>query len=128
MGERIKESLALVGYKDTESRLVLRTVDRAGRIVKDSRGIAAAFAQYYKKLYADQVIPDFESSAPLVADLPISRLTSVDRATLDNALTFEEVGYALSNLNSGITPDLDGFLVEYYRKLQPEIPALLRTY
>ena len=86
----------------------------AHTMVTTSRGILKECNTFYKNLYTEEPI-DRTSQDWLLEQLD-STLTSEDQALCEGELTFEECHAALSHMESGKSPGIDGLLAEFYSR------------
>ncbi|KAJ1193329.1 hypothetical protein NDU88_002627 [Pleurodeles waltl] len=90
-------------------------VDDVGNQISDELQIAAAFADNYARLYCTTPRPLPPDIASFVVDLPTIRLMLEERNSLEEAITFVELGDALGQLLLGKTPGLNRFPGEYFK-------------
>ncbi|KAJ1205768.1 hypothetical protein NDU88_001195 [Pleurodeles waltl] len=93
-------------------RVVPLIRDRTGGAQDDLLAIVCTFASYYENLYIQVPQPTMEQENPLLGDIPLPSLPSSLTAELDLPLSEEEVGEAISALQSGKTAGPDGYQVE----------------
>ena len=82
--------------------------------VKTSRGILKECNTFYKNLYTEE--PTDRSSQDWLLERLDSTLTSEDQALCEGELTVEECHAALSHMESGKSPGIDGLPAEFYSR------------
>ena len=119
VGKKAAKLLAWLDKRDQGDRWVLEIAQDAGPPVKDSKEIAATFADYYTQLYKKSVKMTAEDSRELLNDLPMSTLSESDRWTPDAALTLEGIEKDIQDMKVGKALGLNGIPIELY-KLMPD--------
>lgn len=88
--------------------------DKHGNLVTDPRGINKVFQSYYSKLYTSEFISNKRSMTTFLDSLNFPCLESHKIAELNRAVELEEIQAAISSMQSGKTPGLDGFTAEFF--------------
>ncbi|KAJ1163733.1 hypothetical protein NDU88_004186 [Pleurodeles waltl] len=114
--------------RDISTRVVHLIRDRAGAAQEDLPAIAHTFASYSECLYTQVPQPTAEQEDLILGDILLPLLPSFLAAELYLALLEEEVGDAISTLQSGKTAVPDGYPVKYYKYFRSHlIPHLVEA-
>ena len=95
-----------------KNRFKLRKAN--GDLIINQQQILQEQKSFYKKLYKSQNI---EIDKKYFKDLKLPRITEQQRIELDKEISSVEIKEAISQLRKEKTPGLDGFPVEFYRKV-----------
>ena len=76
---------------------------------------AEAFREYYSTLYDHNTTLMAHDLTAFMRDLPVDGLSKRDRAALEEDITVDELGAAMSHVQSGKAPGPNGYPIEFYR-------------
>lgn len=95
------------------SRIVPTMRDAKGDIYKCTVEARQMLTDYYQELYAAMPVPPRDLYSPLLENFPLPSIPQSLSHDLEQPLTLEELGEALSELNLFKTPGPDGYPIEF---------------
>lgn len=111
------------------SQLISQVHDPTGTLTNDPVQIGDAFMKFYAKLYTSESPEDNSAMTDFFRNQDIPKISSDDSRHLDEPLSLEEVLEAIKKMQSGKSPGLDGYPVEFYKKFSIQLaPLLLAMY
>ena len=95
-----------------------------GHIVSDPLLILKELHNFYLQLYSSEIK---KVNTDYFKTVTFPSISIEDRDMLDMPLTLQEVEIAIKQLKVGKCPGLDGFSIEFYSKLLPELKYILHS-
>lgn len=124
-GEKTGKLLAsqLRGARAKQSIGGLRLDD--GEITSDPNVINSKFRDFYCNLYTSDSELNRNDMEDFLGGLKIPVISLDYRKRLDEPITQEEIGMAISSMQSGKSPGPDGFPAEFYKKFSTQLSSQL---
>lgn len=83
----------------------------------DNKHINECFRKFKEKLYSSKVDSDKLKEFQFLSDLDIPQLSEDQANLLEGPVTLSEIDAAILSLQSGKSPEADGFPVEFFLKV-----------
>lgn len=103
-------------------------IKKGNGVVTSSKGINEVFEKFYIDLYTSTCTLDIEEVETFFSGLNLPTISSEQIKRMDAPITEEEIRATILSMETGRSPGLDGFLVEYYKKfvdiLAPILPKV----
>lgn len=97
-----------------------------GITTSQSKEIANAFKDYYKKLYEkDEQLNKEEKIKTFLDSIKLNRLTDEDSGVMVSPITEEEIKKSIGKLKNSKSPGVDGFPGEFYKVFINELTPIL---
>ncbi len=123
--ERSSKLLA-ARLKQNESFSTISAIQTSsGQVTYDPGEINNTFAEFYSHLYMADPAPDLPALKLYLSELKLPSLTDNDAESLETPLTLLELKEALSSMQKGKSPGLDGLPPELFLELWDVIGPLL---
>ena len=116
----------LEGQKRANDRINQLAETKDGEIFTDTENIMRISTNFYKDLYSTDKV-NAKVQDKLLRNIK-TKLSKEARTNLDEPITAEEVFKAINILQSGKSPGLDGFPIEFYKEYWHLIQNLFMAY
>ena len=130
-GNRASRLLAFQLRKAQANRRVHKILcPNSNQLVNQPKEISEAFANYYRKLYKEENVPQKKEKIDLFFNsIQLTRLTTEEADSITCPITEEEIKNNILKLKNNKSPGADGFPGEYYKTFINELtPILCRIY
>ena len=114
------------GQKRAKDRINQLAETRDGEIFTDNENIMRISTKFYKDLYTTDKVNE-KLQDKLLRNVK-TKLSEKAKTDLDKPFTAEEVFKAINKLQSGKSPGLDGFPIEFYKEYWHLIEGLFMAY
>ena len=122
-GDRAGKLLAQQARAASASRLIHSIRSTPSVVLTDPKSINETFTKFYSDLYASDCPQT--STASTLHTIEFPRVDEGLVGNLANLISTVEIMRAISTLQSGKSPGLDGFTVEFYKKFAPLVSTVL---
>ena len=116
----------LENQKRASDRMSQLAEKKDGKIFSDQQNIMRISTEFYKKLYQTEKVSE-KIQEKLLKNVK-TKLSKEKRTELDKPLTAKEIEEAIDKLQSGKSPGLDGFPIEFYKKYWYKIKKIFTAY
>lgn len=97
----------------------------SGVILNDPLTINSTFKDFYISLYSSESKAKDSGIAAYLKNISLPSCTEEDRSSLNALFTVEEVWTAIQSMPNGKCPGLDGFPLDFFKKIHPILkPAI----
>lgn len=103
--------------KQQESLTNISMIKKDDQVITSSKGINEVFKSFYQDLYTSSGIINEADIDKFFSGLDLPTLTTDQKERLDAPITEEEIKAAISSMENGRSPGMDGFPIEYYKKV-----------
>lgn len=121
LGDKGHKLLAWQLKKQMSNSCIQQVKKPDSTLTYNPQEINDCFKNFYEQLYTSESINAAPNSELFLKSLKLSKLTEEERGTLDQPITKGEILSALACLQSGKSPGIDGYTVEFYKKFQQHL-------
>ena len=97
-------------------------IKKGDKVITSNKGINEVFEEFYRNLYTSECKPSEEETDAFFSGLEIPTISDEQKERLDAPLTEDEIRATIRAMKPGKSPGLDGFPVEYYKKIWILLP------
>lgn len=101
--------------KNPKTKIVENTIEK----------ILESFEMFYSELYSQLLAPDEIQIDSFLSSLILPTLSSSQSESLIQPISVKELTLAISKLKAGKSPGSEGFTLEWYKTLKPQLSPLL---
>lgn len=124
-GEKAGRLLAYQLKCRSASRLIPQIRNTSQSLTTDPVEINNTFKEFYSELYTSTFPQDNSNMTTFLDSIDIPTIDVTAKDNLDKPIQLQEIVDAINKMQSGKSPGLDGYPVEFYKKFSSQLAPIL---